>query len=78
MIFGDVVGVCGSVQGWAPLLCSRAPANYAIDKVDLDVGSNNQVDSQISKPTAGWPVGTYKVDLAIDGALTDSVPFSIP
>jgi len=55
-----------------------APANYTIDKVDLDVGSNNQVNSQISKPTAGWPAGTYKVDLAIDGAVADSVPFSIP
>ena len=55
-----------------------APANYTIDKVDLDVGSNNQVNSQISKPTAGWPVGTYKVDMAIDGAVADSVPFSIP
>ena len=55
-----------------------APANYVIDKVDLDVGVNNHVDSQLSKPTAGWPVGTYRVDLAIDGAVADTVPFSIP
>ena len=55
-----------------------APANYVIDKVDLDVGANNHVDSQLSKPTAGWPVGTYRVDLAIDGAVSDTVPFSIP
>ncbi|QPC95282.1 hypothetical protein GA829_25440 [Mesorhizobium sp. INR15] len=55
-----------------------APDNYTIDKVDLDVGSNNQADSQLSKPTAGWPVGTYRVDLLIDGTVADSVPFSIP
>ena len=55
-----------------------APANHVIDKVDLDVGVNNHVDSQLSKPTAGWPVGTYRVDLAIDGAVADTVPFSIP
>jgi hypothetical protein len=55
-----------------------APANYTIDKVDLAVGSNNQADSQISKPTAGWPAGTYRVDLAIDGTVATSVPFSIP
>ncbi|MBZ9679766.1 MULTISPECIES: hypothetical protein [unclassified Mesorhizobium] len=55
-----------------------APENYTIDKVDLDVGANNQADSQLSKPTAGWPEGTYRVDLAIDGTVAESVPFSIP
>ncbi|MBZ9669145.1 hypothetical protein [Mesorhizobium sp. ES1-3] len=55
-----------------------APENYTIDKVDLDVGANNQADSQLTKPTAGWPAGTYRVDLAIDGTVADSVPFSIP
>ncbi|MEO5756774.1 MAG: hypothetical protein ABIQ51_07945 [Mesorhizobium sp.] len=55
-----------------------APANYTIDKVDLDVGPNNQASSQLSKPTAGWPVGTYRIDLLVDGTVADSVPFSIP
>ncbi|RUW87210.1 MAG: hypothetical protein EOS71_30045 [Mesorhizobium sp.] len=55
-----------------------APENYTIDKVDLDVGANNQADSQLTKPAAGWPAGTYRVDLAIDGTVEDSVPFSIP
>ncbi|TPM27927.1 hypothetical protein [Mesorhizobium sp. B2-3-4] len=55
-----------------------APANYTIDKVDLDVGSNTEADSQLTKPTAGWPAGTYRVDLSIDGTVADSVPFSIP
>ncbi|MBN9219682.1 MAG: hypothetical protein J0I79_17195 [Mesorhizobium sp.] len=55
-----------------------APANYTIDKVDLDVGSNTEADSQLTKPTAGWPAGTYRIDLAIDGTVAESVPFSIP
>ncbi|TPK46794.1 hypothetical protein FJ492_06420 [Mesorhizobium sp. B2-5-4] len=55
-----------------------APENYTIDKVDLDVGANNEADSQLTKPTAGWPEGTYRVDLAIDGTVAESVPFSIP
>ena len=55
-----------------------APANYVIDKVDLDVGVNNHADSQLTEPTAGWPAGTYRVDLAIDGVVADSVAFSIP
>jgi hypothetical protein len=54
-----------------------APANYTIDKVDLHVGENTEADSQLSKPTAGWPVGTYRVDLSIDGTVADSAPFSI-
>lgn len=54
-----------------------APANYTIDKVDLNVGENTEADSQLSKPTAGWPVGTYRVDLSIDGTVADSAPFSI-
>ena len=54
-----------------------APANYTIDKVDLPVGENTEADSQLSKPTAGWPVGTYRVDLSIDGTVADSAPFSI-
>ncbi len=55
-----------------------APDNYTIDMVDLDVVSNDHAVSQLSEPTAGWPVGTYRVDLAIDGTVADSVPFSIP
>lgn len=55
-----------------------APANYTIDKVDLHVGENNEANSQFSKPTAGWPVGTYRVDLAIDGTVAESAPFSVP
>ena len=55
-----------------------APANYVIDQVSMDAGGNNQVYSNLTKPTAGWPVGTYRVDLAIDGTVENSVDFSIP
>jgi hypothetical protein len=55
-----------------------APPNFAIATVDIPVGSNTHVSGQLSKPNAGWPVGTYKVDLEIDGKVVESVPFSIP
>src|SRR5438445_9207412 len=37
-----------------------APANYKIDEVSFEIGMiDNNVDSSMSKPDAGWPVGTY-------------------
>ena len=55
-----------------------APANYTIDKVDLDVTDGmNILDGNITKPTAGWPVGTYRVDIAIDGTVANSADFEI-
>jgi plastocyanin len=55
-----------------------APANYKIDTVDLDVGDGmNVLDGNITKPTAGWPVGTYRVDLALDGTVLSSADFEI-
>jgi len=45
-----------------------APANYKIDSVDLTAGALvNVANFSLSKPTAGWPVGSYRVDLFIDG-----------
>jgi hypothetical protein len=55
-----------------------APANYTIDKVDLDVTDGmNVLDGNITKPTAGWPVGTYRVDIAIDGKVSNSADFEV-
>jgi len=55
-----------------------APANYKVDEVNLDIGANeNQVTSSINKPTAGWPVGTYRVDLSIDGTAADAADFVV-
>ena len=31
----------------------------------------------LSKPTAGWPTGDYRIDLSINGAASGSVPFSV-
>ena len=55
-----------------------APANYTIDSADVTVGSYNSVNSDLSEPTAGWPLGTYRVDLAIDGKVLSTADFSIP
>jgi hypothetical protein len=55
-----------------------APANYKIDSVSMDSGSlMNVATFSLSKPTAGWPVGKYRVDLFIDGNAAGSVRFKI-
>jgi len=55
-----------------------APDNYKIDSVELNVGPNmNKANFSFSKPTAGWPVGDYRVDLFINGKKAKSVPFQV-
>jgi hypothetical protein len=55
-----------------------APANYKIDSMETTAGSIANVETfSLSKPNAGWPVGTYRVDLFIDGKAAGSVPFKV-
>ncbi|WP_245951847.1 hypothetical protein [Mesorhizobium loti] len=55
-----------------------APANYKIDEVSFEIGMiENHVDSSVSKPDAGWPVGTYQVQIAVDGTVKEAVDFSV-
>ena len=55
-----------------------APANFKIAATDFKVGSiDNTADCSLSKPNAGWPVGTYRVDLAVDGQTIKNAKFSV-
>ena len=55
-----------------------APANYKIDEVSFEIGKiENHVDSSMTKPDAGWPVGTYQVQIAVDGTMKEAVDFSV-
>jgi hypothetical protein len=55
-----------------------APPNYKIDEVSFDVGLiDNRLDASLSKPNNGWPVGTYQVDIIVDGKVEETVPFSV-
>jgi len=55
-----------------------APANYKIDEASFDVGSlENQVNSSLSKPDAGFPAGKYEAVLSVDGKVMETVDFSI-
>jgi len=63
---------------WIAVKAEGAPANYKIDATELSAGpAMNKVQFSFSKPTAGWPVGDYRVDLFLDGKKATDVKFSV-
>ena len=55
-----------------------APANFAIATVDIPIDSGqDKINSELSKPTKGWPVGTYRVDITIDGTAAEAAAFEV-
>ena len=66
------------VGTWIAVKTDGAPANYKIDAVTLTLDSTlDEVEVSLSKPDAGWPVGTYKVEVSYDGTVEKTVPFSV-
>lgn len=63
---------------WIAVKAEGAPANYKIDATELAAGpAMNKVQFSFSKPTAGWPVGDYRVDLFLDGKKVTDVKFKV-
>ena len=62
---------------------SSAPANTVIATLnesvtDVPAGAKNYVvNSKLSKPSAGWPVGTYRVEVSYGDKVVTTAPFSI-
>ncbi|MEO6013578.1 MAG: hypothetical protein ABIQ30_08355 [Devosia sp.] len=54
-----------------------APANYIIAQIDLTAVDVDILTSTLSKPDAGWPVGTYRVDMVYEGAVAGSANFEV-
>lgn len=55
-----------------------APPNYQIYASDFDVGmTDNRLDVALSKPTNGWPVGTYQVQLSVNGKVDQTIDFAV-
>jgi hypothetical protein len=55
-----------------------APANYKIDEASFEIGMiDNHVDASITKPDAGWPIGTYQAQIAVDGTVKETVDFAV-
>jgi hypothetical protein len=63
---------------WIAEKTDAAPPNYKIDSVTMTAGMiTNVATFSLSKPTAGWPVGDYRVELAIDDKPAGSAHFKI-
>jgi hypothetical protein len=54
-----------------------APPNYKIDEVSLNVILANVIDSALSRPDNGWPVGDYNVVFSVNGAVMETVDFKV-
>jgi hypothetical protein len=63
---------------WIAEKTKVAPPDYKIDAAEVKVGPlMNNVDFSMTKPTAGWPVGDYRVDLFIDGKPAGKMKFQV-
>jgi hypothetical protein len=63
---------------WIAEKTEVAPPDYPIDSTEMTVGSlMNRATFSLSKPTAGWPAGDYRVELFIDGKPAGTVRFSV-
>jgi hypothetical protein len=63
---------------WIAEKTEVAPPNYEIDATDLDVGPGlNQANFALSSPDKGWPVGSYRVDLSMNGAVVKQLRFKV-
>jgi hypothetical protein len=71
--------VGAKVEGaWIAVKTDAAPANYKIDAATVTVdNAQDEATFALSKPNAGWPVGSYQVQVTYDGALEKTVPFTV-
>lgn len=55
-----------------------APANTKIDESSLTAEKDDFSGGfSLSKPTAGWPLGTYRVEMSLNDKLATTAPFHI-
>ncbi|HTI95437.1 MAG TPA: hypothetical protein VL425_02880 [Rudaea sp.] len=64
---------------WIAEKTDAAPPGTTIISSDVSVDSaeENAVDFSLSKPTKGWPSGTYRVDVSVGGKVVSSGHFDI-
>ena len=54
-----------------------AEPNHKIIEASVKVPFSRQGNFSLSKPTNGWPVGKYRLEIYISSKLVKSVPFSV-
>ena len=63
---------------WIAEKTQVAPPNYKVDEVTLNVGGLiTGGNCALSKPTNGWPVGDYRVDMYLGDQLAHTARFIV-
>ena len=63
---------------WIAVKTDAAPPNYRIDSWEgRSSGDSGSLTCSFSKPTSGWPVGDYRVDLFVDGKDAGRATFKV-
>jgi hypothetical protein len=63
---------------WIAVATSVAPPDYVIDAAEITVsGRVNVANFALSRPGNGWPAGSYRVDLTINGRPAGSASFRV-
>jgi len=82
-VVGDLSnGVAGNkvVSKWYAENVEGVDPNFLIDEADIDVTDdsfNGTIYFYFEPPTDGWPAGTYRVEVYFNGALNNTVQFTI-
>ncbi len=75
----DVPPETGLRSVWIAENVVGAPPNTRIDEAELSAGGlRNQGNFSFSRPSAGWPAGSYRVELYLAGTLAETVRFTVP
>lgn len=81
VLSGKLSGVAdGTVlkADWIAEKTDVAPPGYRIDSKEVRTKSTSTaVTFTLSRPKAGWPAGSYRVDLFVDGKPAGKVPFTV-
>ena len=63
---------------WIAVKTKVAPPNYKVDSAENTIGPGmTQYTFSMSKPTAGWPEGDYRVEIFINGKSAHRATFGI-
>jgi hypothetical protein len=65
-------------SSWIAVSTRVAPPDYLIDTAEITVAARvKAANFSLTRPDNGWPVGSYRVDLAIDGRKAGSASFKV-
>ena len=63
---------------WIAVRAEGAPPGYKIDTVESTAGAGaSRYDGALGKPSAGWPVGEYRVDIYLGGKPAGGAAFKV-